>query len=255
MQYWNLFLLPPPPAILLFHISSDQYWECSNLFRKSSFSLQNSIAPSSSRGNCPCRRRVFSLSATGYAWSNWAPGSISIHILSRIGTVLVDEQAEVGLLGFALVFDRLANANTSGFKRKCFRLRLRGLLLVVVVLLVDQVCDQLVQSMRNSDPRVRIVFVDRFSSNCHSIFTLQVTGCDFQYGSNFGVPLNPTYSMESAHHSSSRPDCNNTEDVPSFTLRTALSAIPFVSDLCGVDVQWFQERSSQALPNSKELSV
>ena len=27
-----------------------------------------------------------------------------------------------------------------------------------------------------------------------------------------------------------------------------------VSDLCGVDVQWLQERSSQALPNSKELS-
>ena len=33
------------------------------------------------------------------------------------------------------------------------------------------------------------------------------------------------------------PDCNNTTEVPSFTLRTALSAIPFVSDLCGVDVQ------------------
>ena len=30
---------------------------------------------------------------------------------------------------------------------------------------------------------------------------------------------------------------NNTADVPSFTLRTALSAIPFVSDLCGVNVQ------------------
>ena len=44
-------------------------------------------------------------------------------------------------------------------------------------------------------------------------------------------------------------------EVPSFTLRTALSAIPFVSDLCGVDVQRFQERSSQALPNSGELSV
>ena len=57
------------------------------------------------------------------------------------------------------------------------------------------------------------------------------------------------------HHFSSRPDCNNTADVPSFTLRTALSAIPFVSDLCGVDVQWFQERSSEALPNSKKLSV
>ena len=60
---------------------------------------------------------------------------------------------------------------------------------------------------------------------------------------------------ESAHQLSFRPDCNNTADVPTFTLRTALSAIPFVSDLCGVDVQWFQERSSQALPNSKKLSV
>ena len=37
--------------------------------------------------------------------------------------------------------------------------------------------------------------------------------------------------MESAHQFSSRPDCNNTAEVPSFTLRTALSAIPFVSDL------------------------
>ena len=32
--------------------------------------------------------------------------------------------------------------------------------------------------------------------------------------------------MESAHQFSSRPDCNNTAEVPSFTLRTALSAIP-----------------------------
>ena len=42
--------------------------------------------------------------------------------------------------------------------------------------------------------------------------------------------------MESAHQFSFRPDCNNTAEVSSFTLRTALSAIPFVSDLCGVDV-------------------
>ena len=61
--------------------------------------------------------------------------------------------------------------------------------------------------------------------------------------------------MESARHSLSRPDCNSTADVPYFTLRTALSAIPLVSDLCGVDVQGFQEKSSQDLPNSKELSV
>ena len=34
-----------------------------------------------------------------------------------------------------------------------------------------------------------------------------------------------------------KPGCNISADVPSFTLRTALSAIPFVSDLCAVDVQ------------------
>ena len=52
---------------------------------------------------------------------------------------------------------------------------------------------------------------------------------------------------------SSKPDCNSTGDVPSFILRTALSAIPFVCDLCGVDVQWFHDNSSQALPNFEEL--
>ena len=42
--------------------------------------------------------------------------------------------------------------------------------------------------------------------------------------------------MKSAHHSLSRPDCNNTAEVPSFTLRTALSAIPIVSYRWSVDV-------------------
>ena len=86
------------------------------------------------------------------------------------------------------------------FQRKCFRLRLRGLLLVVVVLLVDQVRDQFIQAMRNSDRRERIVFVYRFNSDFHSMFTLQVTGCDFQYGSNFGVPLNLTFRVSWIFH-------------------------------------------------------
>ena len=38
-------------------------------------------------------------------------------------------------------------------------------------------------------------------------------------------------------------DCNNTAEVPSLILRTALFTFPIVSDLCGVDVQRFQERS------------
>ena len=59
--------------------------------------------------------------------------------------------------------------------------------------------------------------------------------------------------MESAHHFSSKPDCNNTADVPSFNLRTALSPMPFLSDGWGVHVQWFHDKSSQELPNSNEF--
>ena len=33
--------------------------------------------------------------------------------------------------------------------------------------------------------------------------------------------------MESAHHFSSKPDCNSPAEVPSLILRTALSTIPF----------------------------
>ena len=40
---------------------------------------------------------------------------MSVQDLSQIGTVLIDEQAEVGLLGFALAFDRLANENAFVF--------------------------------------------------------------------------------------------------------------------------------------------
>ena len=73
-----------------------------------------------------------------------------------------------------IAFDRLAKASTFVFNANA-----SVFVSEVVVLFVDQVCDQLVQAMRNSDPRVRIVFVYRFNSNFHYIFTLQVAGCDF----------------------------------------------------------------------------
>ena len=68
-------------------------------------------------------------------------------------------------------------------------------LFVVVVLFVDQFRDQRVQAMRNSDSQVRIVLVHRCNSDFHSVFTLWVTCFDFQNGSNFGVPLNPTFRV------------------------------------------------------------
>ena len=39
---------------------------------------------------------------------------------------------------------------------------------------------------------------------------------------------NSSAKNQSAHHFLSNPDCNNTAEVLSFTLRTALSVIPFV---------------------------
>ena len=59
--------------------------------------------------------------------------------------------------------------------------------------------------------------------------------------------------MESAHQLSPRPDCKNTTDVPSLIPRAALSAIALVSELKGVNVQWFQERSSQALSKCQRI--
>ena len=49
-----------------------------------------------------------------------------------------------------------------------------------------------VRAMRDSDLGVRIVCVHGHNSDFHSIFTVQETGCNFQYGTNFGVSSDPT---------------------------------------------------------------
>ena len=44
-------------------------------------------------------------------------------------------------------------------------------------------------------------------------------------------------SIDSAHHRSSSPDCSKIDEVPSLTLLSVLSAIPFVSGRRGVHVE------------------
>ena len=179
-------MLPPPPAILLFHISSGPMLRVLKFVPKIIFLISRiRFAPSSSRGNCPCRRRVFQsfchwIRLIGLSsWLNVSPHSFTNRHSSC-------RWANRGTSSwFCFSFWSACKSKFIRFQRKCFRLRLRGLLLVVVVLFVYQVSDQLIQSMRNSDARVRIVFVYRINSNFHSIFTLQITGCDFQHGSNF----------------------------------------------------------------------
>ena len=91
--------------------------------------------------------------------------------------VLVDELAESRLCGFALTFNRLAKSpafNLNAYSSNCTS---------------EVSCSLLFKFMRNSDPRMRVVFVRRYNSYLNSIFTLQATGCNFHYGSNFGVHI------------------------------------------------------------------
>ena len=99
-----------------------------------------------------------------------------------MGKVLVDELAGVRLCGVG------SQKQVHSFSTQNYRTASRRFL-------VAQVRDQIIQAMRNSDPRVRIVFVYRLNSNFHSTFTLWVAGYDFQYGPNFGVPSNPTFRV------------------------------------------------------------
>ena len=60
LRTWSLwfFFCHLPPAMLLFHLLSDHWWQYKKCFRKLSLILQNSIAPSLCRGRLhPWRRR------------------------------------------------------------------------------------------------------------------------------------------------------------------------------------------------------
>ena len=112
-----------------------------------------------------------------------------------MGTVLADEQAGVRLRGFAVAFDRLAKAHIFVFNAKssnCIS-EVSCSLLSSPLLLLKSVTTTLIQAMRNSDPRVRMVLVHGHNSDLNFRFTLQVTGCDFQHGSKFGVPSDPAF--------------------------------------------------------------
>ena len=85
-QYWKLFLLPPPFAIVLFHFSSDQWWQYKKCFWRLSLILQNSIAPSSSLGGHNRRLNILLVQHRS-------------QVLSPIDVVHVDKLAECRLCG------------------------------------------------------------------------------------------------------------------------------------------------------------
>ena len=133
-----------------------------------------------------------------------------------IGTGLVDEQMEVGLLGFALSFERLAYTNTSVFNAN-------NSVFVSEVSCSSSSYSLSIKSVTNLfnpweflNHEWEELSVYKFISNSHSIFTLQVTGCDFQHGFNFGVPSNPSGLVDSSsrgkvysQHVSGSVNCKN----------------------------------------------
>ena len=115
----------------------------------------------------------------------------SIQFLFWMGTILGEEPAGSLLCGFAFAFDRYAksfalsfNANSSSWSSG-----------KDVSLLFIQIHHKLIWSMRNSDPGVSVVSAQRHNSDLNSMFTVQITDCNFQYGLNFRVSLDPAIRL------------------------------------------------------------
>ena len=138
-QYWYLFLLSPPPAMLFFHLSSDQWGQCGKYFWRSSLILQNSIALSSSLCILACWRRWInffdtSLSEIEYSsWFNIGPNSFSNWYCS-CGTARMFSS-----LWFCFGLWSACKILRIQFQRIFFELHFWGFLLVVV-----QIRDQFV---------------------------------------------------------------------------------------------------------------
>ena len=125
VKYWNVFCCFRVLSSCLSKTSSNKCWKYTNMFRKSSLSLKNSVASFFSR-QFSVSKKVCSLFDVGCAWSNWAPCSVSVNVFLKSMHSFWRWKL-VDFFGFPLALDRLANANTSFFLSG-------GLLLVVIVL-------------------------------------------------------------------------------------------------------------------------
>ena len=162
VQYWFVCLFPPPPVMLLFHFSSDQWWQYKKCFWKLSFLLQNSIAPSSSPGRLPWRRKIdqflrhWIIGDWIFSWFNIGPSSFP-NRYSSCGWA-----GRISSLWFCFGLWSACKRKYIRVQRTIFELHLRGFLLVVVVFLVAQVRDQLIQSHEKFCPT---------SENCPCLLT------------------------------------------------------------------------------------
>ena len=106
-----------------------------------------------------------------------------------MGTNLDEEPAGSVLCRFAFAFDR----HSKSFSPVVTHIP-RAVLQISVSLLFKSIRN-FIWSLRDSDPGVSIVSAQRHDSDLKSIFTVQVTCCNFPQGPNFGVPLDPSYRL------------------------------------------------------------
>ena len=185
VQYWNLFLFPPPPAIHFFHLSSDQWGQYRKCFWRLSVILQNSIAPSSSR--CINFFDATSKSESEYfSWFNIGPSFFPM------GTVLGEEPAGSLLCGFALAFDRHAKSFASNFNAysSSWTSGISCSLLFKFITNLFDPWENLTHEWELS------VFVDIILISTPYLPCKQQVAT-FQHGPNFGVPSDPTFRFRS----------------------------------------------------------
>ena len=137
---------------------------------------------------CEWRRRWITFFETSYSERECFHGSISIQFLLSMGTILVKSHQDLFFVVlFLFVSDRPTksfalsfNAYFSSWSRICF--------------VVVQIHHKPFWSTRN-DQKVTVVPIQRPNSDLHSMFTVQITGCNFRYGPNFGVPLDLSFRL------------------------------------------------------------
>ena len=123
------------------------------------------------------------------------PGSTSVQVLSPVGIVLVDEMAKSRFCGFAFAFERLAKSlafSLNACSSNCIS-EVSCSLLFKFVTTMFKPWEILTHEWE------LCLFTDLILIST-PVFTLQATGCNFQYGPNLGVPSNPTFSGQMIFH-------------------------------------------------------
>ena len=183
VQYWYLFLIPPPPVMLFFLVVRPMR-TVREMFLKIRFNspeLNRSIIFSmyliAMTKKMNQFLRYFIIGERIFPWFNIGPRSFP----NRNGSW--GRAGRFSFLWFCFGLWSVCKILRIQFTRIFFELNFWNFLFIVV-----QIHHKLVWSMRNSDPGVRINSVHRHNSDLNSVFTVQPTSCNFQYGHNLVFP-------------------------------------------------------------------